>query len=183
MYTGKILQLSQDFSTKKFSLTLEINEKEFGESYDKLKACELLDIDLKKHREKRSLDSNNYAWLLMSKLAQHHRTTKEEIYHLMLERYSAPQFLPIPLEQVSTIENVFRIVRKRGKSKPTTQSGKEVEIETCECYIGSSLFDTLQMSVFIEGIASECKEVKIDTMTPEEIKKMNESWERYKNGK
>ena len=43
-------------------------------------------------------------------------------------------------------------------------------------YKGSSEFDTKEMSIFIDGIVEECKNVGIETMTPNEIAKMEALW-------
>ena len=45
-----------------------------------------------------------------------------------------------------------------------------------QVYYGSSTFDTKEMSVFIDGIVSECHELGIETMTPEQIAAMNAAW-------
>ena len=45
-----------------------------------------------------------------------------------------------------------------------------------ECYFGSSTFDSKEMSVFLDGIISECIECKIDVKTPNEIKELKELW-------
>jgi hypothetical protein len=43
-------------------------------------------------------------------------------------------------------------------------------------YKGSSEFDTKEMSIFIDGIVSEAKELGIETMTPNEIARLNGLW-------
>ena len=40
----------------------------------------LYDLDIKEHREKRSLDANAYAWVLIHKLAEAMRISPEEVY-------------------------------------------------------------------------------------------------------
>ena len=40
----------------------------------------LYDLEIKEHREKRSLDANAYAWVLIHKLAEAMRITPEEVY-------------------------------------------------------------------------------------------------------
>ena len=43
--------------------------------------------EIKEYKEKRSLNANNYAWALMEKMAQVLKSSKDEIYELMLQRY------------------------------------------------------------------------------------------------
>ena len=40
----------------------------------------LYDLEIREHREKRSLDANAYAWVLIHKLAEAMRITPEEVY-------------------------------------------------------------------------------------------------------
>ena len=40
------------------------------DAFQELKDCEKLDIQIKKHREKRSLDANAYYWVLITKFAK-----------------------------------------------------------------------------------------------------------------
>jgi len=59
--TGKIAGLSTNFLTKKFELTLAVNEADHLENgYEELKDAALLDIRIKKCRRRRSLDANAY---------------------------------------------------------------------------------------------------------------------------
>ena len=41
---------------------------------------------------------------------------------------------------------------------------------------GSSEYDTGEMSRFIDGVISECKELGIQTMTPDEIEELKQKW-------
>ena len=44
------------------------------------------------------------------------------------------------------------------------------------CYYGSSTYDTREMSVLIDGVVSECKELDIETISPTELREMKERW-------
>ena len=43
---------------------------------------------------------------------------------------------------------------------------------------GTSEYSTKEMSVFLDGIISECQEVGIETDTPEQIARYKEEWGR-----
>ena len=51
---------------------------------------------------------------------------------------------------------------------------KKNDTEFIEYYLykGSSQFDSKEMSIFIDGIVEEAKQLGIQTMTPNEIRKM-----------
>ena len=72
--TGRLVDLTLSFSGRQ-RLTLELD----GEEFDQLKDC-ALDVTIKKHRERRSLDANAYFWVLCDRLAEATREPKEQIY-------------------------------------------------------------------------------------------------------
>lgn len=174
-YTGQWDSLSIDLSTNKQKLSLTVNE-DARMAYERLKNCDNLDITIKKHRNKRSLDANNYMWLLLSKLAAVLHTTKEELYYQMLERYGTFYYLPVEEGKEEGIQKVFRIVRDRGETILTTPSGKQVACRQLQCYKGSSLYDTKEMSMLIDGVVQEAQDAGIDTITPTELDEMKQKW-------
>lgn len=84
--TGRITGIARDYLTGKWTLTLQINEDIRG-GYEELKAVDMLGILIKKIRKKRSLDANAYYWVLVSKLSEKLRTSKEEMHNILLSRY------------------------------------------------------------------------------------------------
>ena len=69
-FTGKVKDISMDWQTGQAQITFTINEKSALASVDSIKNCEKLTVKAKKYRQKRSLDSNAYAWVLMQKPAR-----------------------------------------------------------------------------------------------------------------
>ena len=66
--TGKLKSVSKNWISRKWEVTFEINE-DITASIDKIRD-KLLNLTAKIHREKRSLDANAYAWVLMQKIAE-----------------------------------------------------------------------------------------------------------------
>lgn len=128
--------------------------------------------------QKRSLDANSYAWLLMDRLAKQVDSTKDEIYLHMLERYGTFVYLPVLEENVEAIKKVFRIVKDRGEVVMTTRSGKTVKCRQLQCYKGSSLYDTKEMARLIDGIISEAKPLGVQVETPDEVERIKAAWGR-----
>lgn len=174
-FTGKISGIDIDFLTRKQKVTLTVNE-DFTKAYEKLKDCEKLDISIKKHREKRSIDANNYMWLLLIKLAPLLHTTKDELYLFMLERHGTHYYIPVQDEEIEKISSLFRIVYDRGEITLETESGKKVKCHQLQCYKGSSLYDTAEMAALLDGVVQDAQDNGIDTATPDEIRQMKERW-------
>ena len=141
-------------------------------STDKIFTC-----DIKEKREKRSLDANSYAWTLMDKIAKHQsiHSSKDEIYLRMLEKYGVFVYISVSEIAINSLRKIFRIVYPRG-TVVEDMNGITCILRRCQCYVGSSKYDTKEMSDFIDGIVSEAQELGIETETPEEIERIKSLW-------
>lgn len=59
---------NQMLVTHRLTILFEPNE-DFLEAYEELKGKEVLSLEIKPYRKKRSLDANAYYWVLLTKLA------------------------------------------------------------------------------------------------------------------
>jgi hypothetical protein len=138
-----------------------------------IKSGKKLSVEIKPYRASRSLDSNAYLWVLLSKLADILHSSKDELYLLMLERYGVFTHVIVKLAAVDRIIREWRTVRNLGEVHINGQTGVQLQ-----CYFGSSTYDSKEMSVLIDGVVSECKEVGIETLPPDELARMNEEWRK-----
>lgn len=176
-FTGRLVGVSRDWKTNQIHITFSLNEQGRLASVDDIKDAEKLAITVKKWRKKRSLNANNYAWQLMTELAHARGTSKEEIYELMLRDYGAYELDENgSVAIISVLEYIdcgkFGIhVEFAGKGHVGDKVFNHYRVIK-----GSSEYDTKEMSVFIDGIVSECKAEGIDTITPNELAQMKASW-------
>ncbi len=169
--TGTISSVQRDWKSNKLYLTLQINE-EPTEEINRLAQCEKLSVEVKKYRNKRSLDANAYAWVLMQKLAEATHTDKWSVYMMMLQRYSREFTFVICKEHaIDKLKELYRTCIDLGEVNVNGQEGHQIQV-----FFGSSTFDSKAMSVFIDGIISECKECGIETMPPHELERMMYEW-------
>ena len=168
--SGKIVGANIDFKTNKPTITFEINEKhDFGMIVDELKDCEKLSIEVKQYREKRSLNANAYAWLLIGKIADVLRASKDEIYFRLLKRYGQSELISV-LSHIP-IEHYVKYYEEAGESELNGKMFTHYRV-----YKGSSEFDSREMSIFIDGVVSEAKNLDIQTETPEQLAKIKSLW-------
>lgn len=168
--SGKIKDFLIDFKTGKATVTFTLNEKNNALiMYNKLLNVDKLSINVDKYREKRSLDANNYAWLLIGKIGDELRLNKEAVYLEMLKRYGKCDILKVFAEV--PIYDYVKYYEEEGESSANGKLYKYYKV-----YKGSSKFDTREMSIFIDGIVSEAKELGIPTETPEQIAKIKSLW-------
>lgn len=130
-----------------------------------------LSVEIKQHRKRRSLNANAYLWVLLGKMAEVLRTSKDELYLMMLERYGVYTHIIVKPHVVEQVKAQWRTVRELGEVIVNGQKGIQLQ-----CYFGSSTYDTKQMSVLIDGVVSECQELGIDTLPPDEIQMMKNQW-------
>ncbi len=168
--TGQVQNLATDFKTGKAILTLVINEKrDAGACFDKLHGAEKIAVKIDKYREKRSLNANAYAWLLIGKIADDRRASKEEIYLQMLKQYGQSQVISV-LSNIP-LGGYIKYYEEIGEG---TVNGKQ--FKHYRVFKGSSEFDTREMSIFIDGIVSEAQELGIQTITPAQLAELKSLW-------
>lgn len=139
--------------------------RHYIEDLKALKDCDI-DVTIKKYREKRSLSQNAYAWTLITKIAQsiNPPMNKEEVYVEMLKRYGQGGIISVQKDKVSDVMRAFDYYIPKGEGQV---NGKE--FLHLMVYVGSSQYDTKEMSTFISGIVEEAKDLGIETMTPQEL--------------
>lgn len=169
--TGKVEQISRDFDgVTHLMLTLHGTEG-INELFDLMHDSALCDIEIQKHREKRSLNANAYAWALMEKIATLIRSDKWSVYLEMLRSYGQFDVVTVAPEAVETFCSKWRECVKLGEVTVDGQTGVQIQ-----AYYGSSTYNTAEMARFIDGIVSEARWLGIETMTPAEIERMKTAW-------
>lgn len=180
---GILKGIAREWLTGKIQLTFEMDQDVSGH-IDSIKDKPLR-ITVKQWKEKRSLDANAYYWVLLSKLAEAMKISNPRAHNLMLRRYG----------QNMTIDGAGAYIRI-----PNTEKAEEIALEASEYHIrptsevvtgnngvnyrtyvmlmGSSQYDTAEMSHLIDGLVSECREVGIETATPDELRHMLEMYEQ-----
>lgn len=164
---GRLVSLAPTFEKGRQLLTVEIHG-DYREAYDNLRDKDLK-IEIKAYHPKRSLNANSYAWVLINKIANAIGSTEDEVYLQCLKDYGQSQLIPVRPDV--DVAGYFRYYEDYGEGE---LNGKE-----CKWYRvfkGSSEFDSKEMSVFIDGILAEAKELGIETDTPAEIEKLKERW-------
>lgn len=137
-----------------------------------------LSVKVEQYRPKRSHDANAYMWVLLSKMADElnkdrpdKRYTKDELYIEMLERYGVFTHIVVKPNVVNKVKEEWRTVKEIGEITVNGKTGIQLQ-----CYFGSSTYDTKEMSVLIDGVVSEAKELGIETLTPQELALLKSEW-------
>ena len=127
-------------------------------------------FEIKPYRQKRSLNANAYAWVLINEMANRLRTSKDEVYQEMLKRYGQSRVISV-LSEID-ISRFVKYYEEIGKGHV---EGKE--FTHYRCFIGSSEYDSREMAILIDGIVDEAKELGIDTLPTTAVERMKALWQ------
>lgn len=149
---------------------------------DKIKAGKVYDVTIKEHREKRSLNANAYAWVLLDKLAlklslPRVPLTAEDLYREYCKDVSDNyDIIPVKEERIEIWNKIFCGDHIGRSTVDLGECRTKKGYHNIKCYYGSSDYDTKQMSRFIDLIVQDCKENGIETLTPDELERIKEEW-------
>lgn len=170
-FKAKIVDISTSLLSDKIRLTIEYD----GNPAD-VQALQNDDVrvSIQKWRDKRSLDANAYCWKLCTEIANVLTlggavTTKDDVYIQMLKAYGQSDIITIRSDVPP--ERFFDYFDEVGKGM---LKGKEYT--SYRVTIGSSKYDTREMSILLDGIIHEAKQLGISTMTPKEIEQLKQRW-------
>lgn len=154
-------------------LSIDIDQDILAEC-EKLKDNKLR-IEIKLFKEKRSLDANNYFHVLVGKIAEVVTISKAKAKNILICKYGQPEILPdgefliyktnAPVEFMYELESIHAIPIRYLD-----------DATFYKIYRGSHTYDTKEMALLIDGTVADAKELDIETVTPEELRKMKERW-------
>lgn len=127
------------------------------------------DVKIDKHREKRSLNANAYLWKLVTEIGNILNKSKEEVYLQMLIDYGQSEMVSI-LSEID-VKGYFKYYKLAGTS---ILNGKE--FNHYKIYKGSSEYDTKEMSILLNGVVQEAKNLGIKTKDDIELERLLEEW-------
>ena len=133
----------------------------------------------------RSLDQNALLWKLLTIYAdalgggRHGDVQPEEIYYQMLNKYGVAQFVVIPKDAVDDLKALYRDI-KIIDDAVVVRSGKRTPAKIVKCIVGSSQYDTSQMSQLIDGVFDELAAIGVDVNTSREVGEYYDQWQRHK---
>ena len=134
-----------------------------------------LSCEIKQFKVRRSMDSNAYCWVLCQKIAEVLHTTKELVYKKVIKDVGQFELMPIKNEAVERWQKVWNS-KGMGWFSEVLEDSKLVGYKKIISYYGSSCYDNREMSILINELVTQCKELNIETMAPAEIERMNNIW-------
>lgn len=179
--TGQITDINIDFKTRKPKISILLNTNEIG-IVEELKNENKLNVELKKYKKKRSLDANSYCWvlcdLIAKELSKQSTTTKEEVYRDAISQIGTFESMIVGEKAFG---NFKRIWEKQGLGFLVQEVTRKDKCVKVHCYYGSSTYDSKEMSLLIDLIVQECKQLNIEIKSKSEIDSLLKQWESGTN--
>ena len=143
-----------------------------------LKVGEEYEVTIKR-QNKRSLNANNYHWLLCEKIARVLKISKYEAHNRLMQDYgidwrdgSGNRFFV----QMKDDDRYMKMQTVHYRPTDRVEDRKGIPYRWFVLLTPSHLMNTTEMSQLIDGTVSEAKELGIETRTPDEIERMKALW-------
>ena len=172
--TGKLSNLSTNpDGTQNITVTVL---SDFRETFDELKDKEI-DVEIKKHYKKRSMDSNNLAWMLIDQIAAKMNTKKTEVYRNAIKDIGGVSDI-VCVRDYAVDQLVKGWTHKGLGWQAETEPSKLPGCTNVVLYYGSSVFDTKQMTALITNLIQDAEALGIPTIAQKEIERSLEVWSK-----
>ena len=149
---------------------------DFREEYDRLAGKEL-DIEIRLHRQRRSLDANAYCWVIAGKIAESMHISREEVYRNAIRDIGGAS--ETVCVQDKAVDSLRAAWSSHGVGWQTeTMPSKIQGCTNVLLYYGSSVYDTRQMSQLIDHLVQDAEALGIETITPARKEELLRGWAR-----
>ena len=139
-----------------YEITFEVSDHLSKAQVEELEKS-LYKVEITKPKSKRSLKQNKYLWGMIKDLSDY---TKEETLSIYIKALEEAQALYVELIGIPDVEEILRKNYRAVKIvRAFKQNGKTFYVY--KCFVGSSKFDTKEMTKLIDIVKNWCIEEKI----------------------
>ena len=131
------------------------------------------DVSIEPHREKRSLNANNYSWALQSEIAKILNRSVDDIHDQMVLEYGVIETISIIEAAWESAKRAFDYCKEIGRSQLNGKTFVHARIG-----VGTHNYNTKEMSCFLNGVVAEAKELGIETLEDKKLKDMIDRWQK-----
>lgn len=175
---GRIVDISRSLEGK-YRVTFEMDEIT-GEmrNHD----SKSMDIEIKPHRNKRSLNANAYFHVLVGKIAEKVKISNQRAKNILLSKYGQREIFddgPLIISIISEVDMMEREDIHCVSVGAGEVNGKD--FTHWAIIKPSHLYDTQEMAHLIDGTVEDAKELGIETLSENEIKRMEAAWKMNGN--
>lgn len=177
------IRVSYDESGQvELTFTLLGKIKELQKGIDGLRGIvekkKLLSLDVSQYRKQRSPDANSYMWVICQKIAEVIHSTKELVYQKFVK--DVGQFSIVPIKDGEPLKRWIEVWESKGLGwfSEVLDDSKLDGYKKVVSYWGSSSYNTWEMTVLIDEIILQAKELGIEVIPPEKLTRMKNEWKK-----
>ena len=126
----------------------------------KIDENEYLKVEIKKVKDKKTLQQNSYMWTLINQIAQKQNQDEMEVYCQALQEANAKYTWLEGLPEIK--EKLLQVYRAVQITRYEERFGKQFAI--FKCYEGTSKYDKKEMMELLEIIVGWAEELDIPTI-------------------
>lgn len=128
---GKITSADNQNITVELEETISGNFKEY-------------EVIVQKQTKKRGLDANALSWTLIDRIAKYIKSSRDEVYNLMLERYGVATYLVVKPNEANRILNLMGHGKVLGEVEINGRKGVQLQV-----FIGSSNYNRTEFAHYL----------------------------------
>lgn len=150
---------------------LTVRTKDAMEIASSTESGKVYSVEIKEYRQKRSLDANAYAWVLIDKIAAAVGLPKTEVYRNAIKELGGVSDTVCVMD--AAVDALCNGWSHNGLGWVTeTLPSKIKGCTNVILYYGSSTYDSKTMSRLIDGLIEDARNLGIETMTPQELERL-----------
>lgn len=168
---GTLKEITKDFKTKHTIVTIDTSEspENLEKYFDKP-----LDINIKVHRNRRSLSANGYFWMMCERLAEYMGISKEEEEVHLIHDYGTPE------EPVQVRNEAFESMARLFKCYRIIDHNAYTGWTEVVFWKGTHLYDSKEMARLIDGTIKDMQENGLEVPPTRDIQRAIEEYERQR---
>ena len=172
---GRLVDLTYGINRKQ-RLTIEL-DGDFRDKFDELNGKDL-DVEIKKHRERRSKNANAYFHILVGKIAAERGLGETEVKRSLVTEYGAQAtnkdgtVIGFKLPASVDVDQIYPYTKCFDE--------REEDGKLFKCFLvykETHTMDTKEMSRLVDGAVKEARDLGIETDTPEQLARYKEEWQ------
>lgn len=153
---------------------------EMQQLLDKQKNGAKLEAEIKVKKKKRSLSANGMCWAICEEIAREMSKdgqvfTKEDVYKEAVRNYGAFVDKLVPSDLVN---DWIELWGTRGLGWMAEEIAIYKDHSDVRCYVGSSRYNTQQMSRLLDGLKADAEDLGIMVLTESEKALLLDDWEK-----
>ena len=130
------------------------------------------DATIDVHKEKRSLNANNYSWALQTEIAHQLNISLDDLHKQMILQYGVLETISVVKEAWESCTRAFDYWMVLGESELNGKTFIHARVG-----VGTHKYNTQEMAKFIDGVVSEAKSLDIQTLDEKHIEELIAKWE------